>query len=106
MNFAHSDPALRAVVARWAAPSDRDKLNTLLDRLGADAGGRLDALAATADKNPPVLQQFDRDGERIDRIAYHPPTRNCAEPHTANTDCRHCRIAAACTAGTTSRRTW
>ena len=51
MNFAHTDPALRAVVDRWTAPSDRDKLNTLLDRLGADAGDRLDALAATADKN-------------------------------------------------------
>ncbi|TQC47743.1 acyl-CoA dehydrogenase [Rhodococcus sp. WS4] len=72
MNFAHTDPALRAVAARWTAPSDRDKLNALLGRLGADAAGRLDALAATADKNPPVLEQFDRDGDRIDRIVYHP----------------------------------
>ncbi|BAH50911.1 acyl-CoA dehydrogenase family protein [Rhodococcus opacus] len=72
MNFAHTDPALRAVVDRWTAASERDKLNALLGRLGADAAGRLDALAATADKNPPVLEQFDRDGDRIDRISYHP----------------------------------
>jgi alkylation response protein AidB-like acyl-CoA dehydrogenase len=72
MNFAHTDPALRIVVDRWSDAADRNRLNALLDRLGADAAGRLDALAATADKNPPVLQQFDRDGERIDRIAYHP----------------------------------
>ncbi|MBC2640390.1 MULTISPECIES: acyl-CoA dehydrogenase family protein [unclassified Rhodococcus (in: high G+C Gram-positive bacteria)] len=75
MNFVRTDPALRIVVDRWTDAADRNRLNALLDRLGADAAGRLDALAATADKNPPVLQQFDRDGERIDRIAYHPAYR-------------------------------
>ncbi|QNG19058.1 acyl-CoA dehydrogenase [Rhodococcus triatomae] len=72
MNFTHRDPALHAVLDRWIAPSDRALLDPLLDRLGADAAGRLDTLAATADKNPPTLEQFDRDGTRVDRIAYHP----------------------------------
>ena len=33
---------------------------------------RLSELADIADKNPPVLQQFDKAGDRVDRISYHP----------------------------------
>ena len=72
MNYARRDPALHAVVRRWTDGEDRQKLDALLDTLGQDAAGRLDALAAVADKNPPVLRQFDRDGNRIDEILYHP----------------------------------
>ncbi|MFI2533554.1 acyl-CoA dehydrogenase, partial [Rhodococcus erythropolis] len=72
MNFAHTDPALTAVVDRWTAGADRETLNGLLDRLGRDAAGRLSELADIADKNPPVLQQFDKAGDRVDRISYHP----------------------------------
>ena len=72
MNFAHTDPALTAVVDRWTAEADRETLNGLLDRLGRDAAGRLSELADIADKNPPVLQQFDKAGDRVDRISYHP----------------------------------
>ncbi|WP_037158609.1 acyl-CoA dehydrogenase family protein [Rhodococcoides fascians] len=72
MNYARRDPALHAVVRRWTEGDDRVKLDALLDTLGEDAAGRLDALAAVADKNPPVLRQFDRDGSRVDDIDYHP----------------------------------
>ncbi|MFC8178082.1 acyl-CoA dehydrogenase family protein [Rhodococcus sp. NPDC057297] len=72
MNYARRDPALHAVVRRWTDGDDRVKLDALLDTLGEDAAGRLDALAAVADKNPPVLRQFDRDGIRVDDIDYHP----------------------------------
>ncbi|MFF9561312.1 hypothetical protein ACF1DY_36545, partial [Streptomyces albus] len=72
MNFAHTDPALKAVVDRWTTGADRKTMNGLLDRLGRDAAGRLSELADIADRNPPVLQQFDKAGDRVDRISYHP----------------------------------
>ena len=72
MNYALRDPALRAVVDRWIDSDDRVHTDHLLERLGADAAGRLSELAATADRNPPVLRQFDRDGNRVDEIDYHP----------------------------------
>lgn len=72
MNYALEDPALRAVVDRWIPADDRVHADHLLERLGADAAERLAGLAATADKNPPTLRQFDRDGHRTDQIDYHP----------------------------------
>nr|WP_264184953.1 acyl-CoA dehydrogenase family protein [Rhodococcus yananensis] len=72
MNYAHEDPALRAVLDRWIDEPDRELTERLLDRLGADAAQRLDALAATANAHPPTLRQYDCDGERIDTIDYHP----------------------------------
>lgn len=72
MNYAHRDPALRAVVDRWIDDTDRVHTEALLGRLGADTADRLAGLAAVAEKNPPVLRQFDPDGNRIDRIEYHP----------------------------------
>ncbi|MDM7487803.1 acyl-CoA dehydrogenase family protein [Rhodococcus sp. GXMU-t2271] len=72
MNYAHTDPALRAVVDRWIAEADRNLTDGLLDRLGEDAAQRLEGLAATANAHPPVLRQYDRDGQRVDTIDYHP----------------------------------
>ncbi|WP_138843161.1 acyl-CoA dehydrogenase family protein [Rhodococcus pyridinivorans] len=72
MNYAHTDPALDAVLDRWISDAHRPLTDRLLARLGADAADRLDALAATANAHPPVLHQYDPDGERIDRIEYHP----------------------------------
>jgi alkylation response protein AidB-like acyl-CoA dehydrogenase len=43
-----------------------------LHKLGAMAGGRLDELAATADKNPPVLHPRTRRGEDRQWIEKHP----------------------------------
>jgi len=44
-------------------------------RLGRLAGGRLDALAATADRHPPVLHPRDRFGRDEEWIEYHPAYR-------------------------------
>lgn len=72
MNFATSDPALLPLVGRYLDTEDRDLLVPVLTELGDDAANRLAGLADTADKNPPVLEQFDRDGNRVDAISYHP----------------------------------
>ncbi|QHK19022.1 acyl-CoA dehydrogenase [Pseudarthrobacter psychrotolerans] len=72
MNFVTSDPALLPLVERYLGPEDRELLVPILNKLGEDAATRLAGLADSADKNPPVLEQFDRDGNRVDAIAYHP----------------------------------
>src|SRR5687768_9621245 len=40
--------------------------------LGAVAGDELDALAAQADKHPPLLRPYDERGTRVDAIDFHP----------------------------------
>jgi len=40
--------------------------------LGAVAGDELDALAAEADKHPPVLRPYDARGARVDAVDFHP----------------------------------
>ncbi|MGN6574444.1 MAG: acyl-CoA dehydrogenase family protein [Nocardioides sp.] len=72
MNFADLDPALRPLVHRYLDADDADRLEPLLDEVGALAATQLDALAVTADKNPPALRQFAPNGERIDEVDFHP----------------------------------
>ncbi|WP_417233661.1 acyl-CoA dehydrogenase family protein [Arthrobacter sp.] len=71
MNFVSLDPALQPLIESYLEPADRKLLAPVLHALGADAAQRLGPLAETADKNPPVLEQFDREGERVDAITYH-----------------------------------
>ena len=40
--------------------------------LGEVAGDELDALAAEADRNPPVLRPFDAQGRRVDEVVQPP----------------------------------
>lgn len=72
LNYATSDPALIPLVERYLDPQDQEHLQPVLERLGQDLDGRLVELAEVADKNPPTLEHFDRDGNRVDRIHYHP----------------------------------
>ncbi|WP_372698726.1 acyl-CoA dehydrogenase family protein [Arthrobacter sp. JSM 101049] len=71
MNFVSLDPALQPLIESYLDPTNRALLAPVLNALGADAAQRLGPLAETADKNPPVLEQFDREGERVDAITYH-----------------------------------
>ena len=50
-----------------------------LTDLGAIAGDELDALAAVADRNPPVLRAFDEQGRRVDEVVRHPAYRRMEE---------------------------
>jgi alkylation response protein AidB-like acyl-CoA dehydrogenase len=50
-----------------------------LTDLGAIAGGELDALAAIADRNPPVLRAWDERGRRVDEVVRHPAYRRMEE---------------------------
>ncbi len=50
-----------------------------LTDLGAIAGDELDALAAVADRNPPVLRAWDERGRRVDEVVRHPAYRRMEE---------------------------
>jgi acyl-CoA dehydrogenase len=71
MNYVDLDPALRPLIESYLDPADRQLLSPVLSALGADAADRLAPLADIADKNPPTLSQFDREGDRVDEIHYH-----------------------------------
>lgn len=79
MNFADRDPAIRPLLDSHLSPDDRARLEPHLEVLGELAATELDALAVTADRNPPALRQFAPDGTRIDEVEYHPAYRRMTE---------------------------
>lgn len=70
MNFWRVDGTFRALQARYLAPELFEHLAPYFDRLGELGGGRLDMLARTADRKPPVLHARDRFGQDEDWIEY------------------------------------
>jgi alkylation response protein AidB-like acyl-CoA dehydrogenase len=79
LNFFRIDPGLRQLLAIYLDPPTLRHFEPHFDRLGALAGGRLDELAAIADKHPPVLHARDRKGRDEDWIEYHPAYREMEE---------------------------
>jgi alkylation response protein AidB-like acyl-CoA dehydrogenase len=74
-NFYAIDRQFQDLLALYLEPALRAHTAPHFERLGALAGNRLDDLAQTADKHPPVLQPRDRFGRDEDRIDYHPAYR-------------------------------
>lgn len=75
INLWQADPTLRRLLGLYLPPDLGAHLAPHLDRLGALAGGALEALALTADRNPPVLHSRTRRGEDAQHIEYHPAYR-------------------------------
>jgi alkylation response protein AidB-like acyl-CoA dehydrogenase len=75
LNLYRADPALRRLAGLYLPPDLAAHLHPHFDRLGALAGGRLDELAGTADRNPPVLRPRTRTGEDDQTIEKHPAYR-------------------------------
>jgi len=74
-NFYEIDAGLKQLLDLYVEPALRDHLEPHFERLGGLAGGRLDELAAIADKHPPRLHPRDRYGRDEDWIEYHPAYR-------------------------------
>ncbi len=72
VNRFRDDPELDALLALYLPAPLHAHLRPHLDRLGAMAGARLDALAGEADRNPPTLSVRSRRGEDQQRIHKHP----------------------------------
>lgn len=69
------DPVLQDLLARKLSPAALAWLTPELRKLGPAAAQDAAALAFTADKYSPVLRQYDRWGERVDEVDYHPSYR-------------------------------
>lgn len=75
INLWQADPTLGRLLGLYLPPELGAHLAPHLDRLGALAGGALEALALTADRNPPILRSRTRRGEDAQHIEYHPAYR-------------------------------
>ncbi len=71
-NFFDDDPQLQALLRLYLPPALHAHLLPHFKKLGALAGGALDALAHTADQNPPTLTQRSRTGQEVQSIVKHP----------------------------------
>ena len=74
-NFWTVDPGLRELLGLYLPEATFGHFAGHWDRMGELAGGRLDELAAIADKNTPVLHARDQFGRDEDWIDYHPAYR-------------------------------
>lgn len=72
LNLFGCDPELARLLALYLPDAVCRAWLPTLERLGARAGGELDALALSADKNPPVLASRTRRGEDLQRVLKHP----------------------------------
>ena len=71
-NLFAADPRFADLLSLYLEPKLHTHLLPHLQRLGALAGDALDTLAATADRNPPVLHHRDRRGFDRQWIEKHP----------------------------------
>ena len=67
-NVVEGDAALTEGLKREGGGWSLEKLN----ELGKLAGGDAIAWGRDANENPPVLRAFDRYGNRLDEVEYHP----------------------------------
>lgn len=72
LNLFEADPELPQLIRHYLPADLAATLVPQLRHLGALAGGRLDELAASADRNPPVLHARTRSGQDTQSIEKHP----------------------------------
>jgi acyl-CoA dehydrogenase len=72
INFFTSDADLSFLLRQHLTTGDFERSCSILTRMGAVASDEMDALAVTANREVPVLKQYDKRGERIDEVVYHP----------------------------------
>src|SRR5579871_980531 len=72
INYYDADRHLAFMLRRMLSPEDFARAEPHLRELGRLAGERLDALAIDANKHTPQLINFDKRGQRVDEIIFHP----------------------------------
>ncbi|RNF34267.1 acyl-CoA dehydrogenase family protein [Paracoccus methylarcula] len=72
MNAFRADPAMADLLRIYLPPDMASLAQAQADRMGALVGERLEELALSADKNPPVLHIRARNGAPDERIVKHP----------------------------------
>src|SRR5947209_8717300 len=72
VSFYSADPDLSFLLRRHLSDEDYERAQLILARLGSVASREMDELAAEANRQGPVLVQYDKKGQRIDEVVFHP----------------------------------
>ena len=72
VNFYSADPDLTFLLKRALSAEHFEQGQETLEALGAIASQQMDELAETANRQVPELVQFDKRGQRIDKVVFHP----------------------------------
>jgi acyl-CoA dehydrogenase len=71
-NFYSADPDLAFLLQRHLSEEDYARAQGILTAMGAVASQKMDQLANVANREGPTLVQFDKRGQRIDEVVFHP----------------------------------
>ncbi|MFL5692561.1 MAG: DNA alkylation response protein, partial [Ktedonobacteraceae bacterium] len=71
-NFYMADSDLPFLLRQSLSTEDFERAQDILTAMGEIASKRMDKLAEVANRQGPVLQQFDKRGERVDEVIFHP----------------------------------
>src|SRR5207244_11408168 len=72
INFYTADHHLSQLLVHSLAPEDFEQPNTILKQMGGVASQKMDGLAQVANRQGPVLVQYDKRGQRVDEVVFHP----------------------------------
>ncbi|WP_160112380.1 acyl-CoA dehydrogenase family protein [Salicibibacter kimchii] len=72
LNFFETDPNVEFLLRNYVPKDEYERVLPLLSKLGEVAGNEVDELAHEADRNPPELVSYDKKGEQVNHVKYHP----------------------------------
>src|SRR2546421_7080239 len=93
INFFTADPDLSFLLQRHLSEKDYERALLILTDMGAVASQRMDELAQIANRQGPALMQFDKRGQRVDEVIFHPAyheLEKIAYQDFAIAACSHC----------------
>jgi alkylation response protein AidB-like acyl-CoA dehydrogenase len=72
INYYRADPDLSFLLRRHLSAEDYERAQGILTEMGAVASQKMDELAEIANRQGPVLVQYDKRGQRVDEVVFHP----------------------------------
>ena len=72
INFFSADPDLSFILRQHLSAGDYERAEKILFEIGAVASQKMDGLAVEANRQGPVLIQYDKKGQRVDEVLFHP----------------------------------
>src|SRR5436305_10746238 len=72
INFFTADPDVSFLLQRYLSGEDYERALPIVTEMGAVAAQKMDELAEIANRQGPVLVQYDKRGQRIDEVIFHP----------------------------------
>src|SRR5229473_1113187 len=72
INFYSADPDLSFLLRRHLSAEDDHRAQPILIEMGTVASQKMDELAVIANRQGPVLMQYDKRGQRVYEVIFHP----------------------------------